>query len=161
MIVDVDCTLAGSKQLCAKYGVSGYPTLKFFGPNLAPEGESFEGGRDFAAMSTFVKAKSKKPCAPDTLENCDPKDKAYLAEIQDFSAEQIQEELDRYEKELDNLNAAHTELNSLFTKQRDQAMATMQKAKDAKKKMDGLRGIVGYKLALLRAKASTPKIDEL
>jgi len=31
LIGDVDCTEAG-KELCERYGVKGYPTLKYFNP---------------------------------------------------------------------------------------------------------------------------------
>jgi protein disulfide-isomerase-like protein len=41
-IAKVDCD--DHKELCSKYGVSGYPTLKFF-PKDNKEGEAYNGGR--------------------------------------------------------------------------------------------------------------------
>merc|ERR1712118_371278 len=43
IIGDVDCTAAG-KPLCEKYGVRGYPTIKYFNPP-DEEGEDYKGGR--------------------------------------------------------------------------------------------------------------------
>lgn len=80
VIVDVDCTTDDAKDLCSKYGVQGYPTLKYFSPTTSKEGDTYEDGRDLKSMNKFVKRTSKLPCAPDTGENCDKKDTAYLEE---------------------------------------------------------------------------------
>ena len=45
VIADVDCTADGNDALCQKYGVTGYPTLKYFTPPDT-EGEVYEGGRE-------------------------------------------------------------------------------------------------------------------
>merc|ERR1719401_2129045 len=60
-------------------------------------------------MAKFVKKKAKKPCDPETLENCDKKDKAFLEEIKDLDAAKLLEEREKIEKELDGLAAEHKE----------------------------------------------------
>ncbi|XP_047342218.1 probable protein disulfide-isomerase A6 [Impatiens glandulifera] len=45
------------KDLAEKYGVSGYPTLKFF-PKGNKGGEDYDGGRDLADFVTFINEKS-------------------------------------------------------------------------------------------------------
>lgn len=40
-----------------RYGVSGYPTLKFF-PRSNKAGEDYEGGRDLDDFVTFINEKS-------------------------------------------------------------------------------------------------------
>ncbi|XP_042516075.1 protein disulfide-isomerase like 2-1-like [Macadamia integrifolia] len=45
------------KDLAEKYGVSGYPTLKFF-PKSNKAGEDYDGGRDLDDFVTFINEKS-------------------------------------------------------------------------------------------------------
>merc|ERR1712183_1200599 len=52
IIGDVDCTAAG-KPLCDKYGVRGYPTIKYFNPP-DEEGEDYKGGRSLAELQTYI-----------------------------------------------------------------------------------------------------------
>ena len=56
LVADVDCTEAG-KDLCEKYEVKGYPTIKTFYKGGDPMGEVYEGSRSLDALrahaSTF------------------------------------------------------------------------------------------------------------
>ena len=112
VIVDVDCTTDDAKDLCSKYGVQGYPTLKYFSPTTSAEGDTYEDGRDLKALNKFVKRASKLPCVPETKENCDKKDMAYIEEIKDMAAEKIKEEREKMQKEC--LFFKHFELSSTF-----------------------------------------------
>lgn len=42
IIGDVDCTT--EKSLAEEYGVSGYPTIKYFTAETDPKGDSYSGG---------------------------------------------------------------------------------------------------------------------
>jgi len=68
VIADVDCT-AGGKPLCDKYGVRGYPTIKYFNPP-DEEGEDYKGGRDLPALKKFVENELGPGCSVDSKENC-------------------------------------------------------------------------------------------
>merc|ERR1719271_191525 len=68
VIADVDCTAAG-KPLCDKYGVRGYPTIKYFNPP-DEDGEDYKGGRDLPALKKFVETELGPGCSVDTKENC-------------------------------------------------------------------------------------------
>ncbi|EOD11964.1 hypothetical protein EMIHUDRAFT_257283, partial [Emiliania huxleyi CCMP1516] len=52
LIADVDCT-TGGKPLCEKYGVRGYPTIKYFNPP-DEEGEDYKGGRSLDELKKFA-----------------------------------------------------------------------------------------------------------
>ena len=52
MLGAVDCTAAPNKEVCAKYGVKGYPTLVYLSYGAMPH--KYAGGRDQAA---FVKVR--------------------------------------------------------------------------------------------------------
>ncbi|KAL5504106.1 hypothetical protein ACEPAH_8179 [Sanghuangporus vaninii] len=56
VIAKVDADGVG-KPLGQKYGVTGFPTLKWFGPD-GGEPEKYEGARDLEALATFVTSKS-------------------------------------------------------------------------------------------------------
>eukprot|EP00230_Micromonas_polaris_P009611 CAMPEP_0117634524 /NCGR_PEP_ID=MMETSP0802-20121206/5737_1 /TAXON_ID=38833 /ORGANISM="Micromonas sp., Strain CCMP2099" /LENGTH=73 /DNA_ID=CAMNT_0005439191 /DNA_START=689 /DNA_END=907 /DNA_ORIENTATION=+ len=53
VIADVDCTI--EKDLCQKYGVQGYPTIKYFTGATAATGDAYNGGRDYDALSAWAK----------------------------------------------------------------------------------------------------------
>merc|ERR1712203_297678 len=150
----------GAKALCETQGVQGYPTIKTFSP-ANPDGESYEGGREYKELVKFTKQSSKKPCNPATLENCNKKDKAYLEEIKDMDAAKLQEQLDTFEKELNELREKEKEERALFETQKEVAMATMGRADDAKKKLGKVQGKVGYKLLILKEKTETDGKTEL
>jgi len=154
VIVDVDCTTDDAKDLCSKYGVQGYPTLKYFSPTTSKEGDTYEDGRDLKSMNKFVKRTSKLPCAPDTGENCDKKDTAYLEEIKEMSADSMKEEKNKMQKELEDLETEHKAASDLFEKQKEEAMATMKKSEDLKKSLSKLRDKTAYKIAILKAKTT-------
>jgi len=156
----VDCTDDKAKNLCETYGVSGYPTLKYFGPATSELGDAYEDGREYKDLEKFVKKKSKKPCAPDTLENCDKKDKKYIEEIKDFDQAKLKELKETMDKDISGLTAQHKEKNDLFEKQKEEAMATMKEAEELKKKLGKLSNKNGYKLFILKAKMGGAK-DEL
>jgi len=150
-----------AKKVCEKYGVEGYPTLKYFGPGLASDGEKYEDARDYNAMVKFVKTKSKKPCDPATLENCDKKDKAYLEEIKDFDEAKLKEVKEQMEKEMNELAAEQKEASALFDKQKEEAMATMKTADELKAKLSKLQSKGGYKLLILKQKTTEAAKTEL
>jgi hypothetical protein len=79
IVADVDCTAAG-KPLCDKYGVRGYPTIKYFNPP-DEDGEDYKGGRDLPALKKFIETELGPGCSVDTKENCSP---AQLTELQSF-----------------------------------------------------------------------------
>ncbi|KAI0659960.1 protein disulfide isomerase [Cubamyces menziesii] len=56
IIAKVDADGAG-KPLGQKYGVTGFPTLKWFGPD-GGEPEKYDGGRDLDALANFITTKS-------------------------------------------------------------------------------------------------------
>lgn len=56
-ILAVDCT--EHSLLCTKYGVNGYPTIRYF-PTSTSEGEDYQGGRDLSEMLAFVNSKAGK-----------------------------------------------------------------------------------------------------
>jgi len=160
MIADVDCTTDEAKSLCETYGVQGYPTIKYFAPGVSELGENYEESREYKDLVKFVKKKSKKPCAPDTEENCDKKDKAFLEEIKDLDAAKLAEMKGGFDKEIADLTAQHKEASDLFEKQKDEAIATQKRADELKKKLSKLTGKVGYKQLILKAKIGKGK-DEL
>jgi len=57
IIAKVDADGKG-KDAAMKYGVSSFPTLRWFNPNSADDSELFEGGRELDTLAGFVTAKS-------------------------------------------------------------------------------------------------------
>ena len=53
LIGDVDCTK--EQDLCQKYGVQGYPTIKYFTGATSSQGDAYNGGRDYDTLSKWAK----------------------------------------------------------------------------------------------------------
>jgi len=160
LIADVDCTQDSGKELCQTYGVQGYPTIKYFNPTTPTDGETYEEGRDFKSLSSFVEEKSKKPCDPDTLVNCDKKDTAFIEEIKGYDDAKLKEEREALEKKMGDLSSEQKAAADLFEEQKDVAIATMKRAEDLKTQLSKLQKKEGYKLFILKAKTE-PKKEEL
>ena len=52
VIGDVDCTV--EEELCGKYGVEGYPTIKYFTGATDPLGDSYDGGREYDDLKALA-----------------------------------------------------------------------------------------------------------
>jgi len=159
LIADVDCTVDDAKKLCEKYGVSGYPTIKYFSKDTSDEGEKYEGPREYNKLKKFVKDNSKDPCVVSTLEHCSKKEKTFIEEFSQWDAAKVTEEADSYQKQIEDATSKHKELSDLFEKQKEVAIATMKEAEEAQKEKDKLSKKLKWKVNLLSQKAE--KKEEL
>lgn len=92
-IVDVDCTSDKSKDLCSKYGVRGYPTIKYFTDSTDPMGDAYEGGRTFDDMKKFADENLGPSCGPDNLDLCDDEAKAEIAKYQAMDIDDLKAQI--------------------------------------------------------------------
>lgn len=81
VIADVDCTKDDSKDLCSKYGVRGYPTIKYFTDSTDAMGDKYEGGRDFDSLKAFADENLGPSCSYNNLDLCDDKQKAEIEAV--------------------------------------------------------------------------------
>jgi len=151
-VIDVDCTVDDAKKLCEDYGVSGYPTIKYFKKGGDPKGTSYEGGREYNDLKKFMTKNSKKPCDPVSEENCNKKDKKYLESIKDLDAAAVAAEHQKLDAEITEKRVKKEEEEALFEKQKDEAIATQKRAEELKKELSKLDDKHGYKIAILAAK---------
>ena len=94
-IAEIDCTV--DKELCSKEGVSGYPTLKYF-TSASEESQTYQSGRDFESLKKFVQDTLETRCEVDNQENCDEREKKFIAKMQAKDGEAVKKELARLEK---------------------------------------------------------------
>merc|ERR1712046_257168 len=96
LIADVDCTV--EQDLCGTYGVSGYPTIKYFKAEKGFETEDYNGGRDASALEKFVVDNLSLPCSADNQEKCSEKQKEYIKKMSSKSEADLKKELERLNK---------------------------------------------------------------
>ena len=98
IIADVDCTV--EKDLCSKYGVRGYPTIKSFTGN--PDGDAYEGGRDFDALKKFADESLGPSCSNDNIDLCDDDQKKILDKYNAMSAGERKKLVDEANKAVED-----------------------------------------------------------
>ena len=98
IIADVDCTV--EKDLCSKYGVRGYPTIKTFTGN--PDGDAYEGGRDYAALKKFADESLGPSCSNDNIDLCDDDQKKILDKYNAMSAGERKKLVDEANKAVED-----------------------------------------------------------
>jgi len=93
-IVDVDCTSDKSKDLCSKYGVRGYPTIKYFTDSTDELGDPYEGGRSYDDLKKFADESLGPSCSPNNLDLCDKDQVAEIEKYQAMPQAELQEKVD-------------------------------------------------------------------
>merc|ERR1719453_1152232 len=122
VIVDVDCTKDDSKDLCSKYGVRGYPTIKYFTGSTDPMGDKYEGGRTFADLKKFADENLGPSCGRDNMDLCNDEQKANIEKFQAMDTADLQAAVDAktdaqaaaekyFKDELAKLQARYEELS--------------------------------------------------
>mmetsp|Transcript_14416 Transcript_14416/g.16145 ORF Transcript_14416/g.16145 Transcript_14416/m.16145 type:complete len:451 (+) Transcript_14416:102-1454(+) len=88
-IFEVDCTDdVGGDDLCEDMGVEGFPTVLWGNP-AAPE--KYEGDRDYATMTAFVKEFVTQPvCSLANLDSCSEEKKKVLELVSGYDDDKLQ-----------------------------------------------------------------------
>merc|ERR1719353_2278389 len=128
VIADVDCTAAG-KPLCDKYGVRGYPTIKFFNPP-DEEGEDYKGGRDLAALKKFVETELGPGCSADTKENCSAEQLKDLEKYMSMDATERETQLTSLKDALKKAEDDHNDLLKNLQEQFKTSQDALEKLKE-------------------------------
>jgi len=128
IVADVDCTAAG-KPLCDKYGVRGYPTIKFFNPP-DEEGEDYKGGRDLPALKKFVETELGPGCSVDTKENCSAEQLAELDKYTSMDAAEREAKLSDLKAALKKAEDDHNELLKGLQEQFKTSQDALEKLKE-------------------------------
>jgi len=121
VIADVDCTKPESEDTCSKYGVRGYPTIKYFTGSTDPMGDDYEGGRSFEDLKAFADENLGPSCGPANMDLCDDEKKAEIEKVMAMSDDDleaaIKEKTDaiaaaekKFEEELEKLQASYEAL---------------------------------------------------
>uniref|UniRef100_A0A7S3ASC4 Thioredoxin domain-containing protein n=1 Tax=Haptolina ericina TaxID=156174 RepID=A0A7S3ASC4_9EUKA len=154
IIADVDCTAEG-EPLCSRFGVEGFPTIKYFNPP-DDEGEDYEGGRDEDALVEFAKTKLGPGCSLSTLEHCSEDEKKSLEEVMAMSPEAREAELEEIQSQLKAKEEAHEALLKSLQSQYDASNTELEKEKTTLKPRIKL-----LKKAGAKSKAPEPTKEEL
>jgi len=107
-IARVDCDDEENMEICSRYDIAGYPTLKYFlsGDN---EGEDYENARDLPSLTSFVSEELLAPsCSIGNESKCDDEQIALLTEYAKLSAEEVDKKMMEY-KDLEEKATADLE----------------------------------------------------
>jgi hypothetical protein len=79
------------------FEVKGFPTIKYF-LDGDEKGKSYEGGRDFDALKSFVEVNLEVKCNPSTLAECSEKEQGYIKKMKALPLDDIKKQAARLEK---------------------------------------------------------------
>jgi len=101
LVADVDCTAEG-KDLCEKFEVRGYPTIKY---GDVGDLKDYNGGRSLEDLKKFAEESLGPTCGPgENLEHCDaetkPKMEAYAKMSAGKLEGKIRNTIKQYEAEM-------------------------------------------------------------
>jgi len=127
LIADVDCTV--EKGLCSKYGVKGFPTIKYF-TDGDMEGEAYEGGRTFNDLKSFADENLGPSCNSDNKDLCDADALKELEEMEALGKEEVEKRVKQHQDAIkDAEKTFETELKKLqetyekISKDKDETIA--------------------------------------
>jgi len=92
VVADADCTV--ESELCSKFDVKGYPTIKYF-KDGSKEGEAYNGGRDFDSLKKFVQESLEVQCDVNAPDQCDEKETKYITTMKAKGAADVDKQLTR------------------------------------------------------------------
>jgi protein disulfide-isomerase A6 len=95
LIGDADCT-AAAEELCTKFEVKGYPTIKYF-KDGDTNGVDYQGGRDYDSMKKFVEENLEVPCKTQDTAKCSEKERKYIDKMEVKSSEDRKKQINRLE----------------------------------------------------------------
>lgn len=141
LIADVDCTNEDNTELCKKYGVTGYPTLKSFVSGGDSAGEAYEGGRDFESLKKHATENLSPVCSDSNYDLCAADEKALLDKYRSMRWPARKKLIQDAEDEQARLEAEYDAKSKAV-------QDDMQAAEEAKK--EKVRAIETQELRLLR-----------
>ena len=108
LIGDVDCTAKGNDDLCKKYDVTGYPTLRYFpaGSRKDSKGDVYEGERTMVEMKKFAKTLGPQ-CSALNLKLCNAEQKEALAPLMAMPVDELQAQIARTQSQIDEAQTEH------------------------------------------------------
>merc|ERR1712056_102874 len=78
---------AAGQPLCEKFGVKGYPTIKYGDPT---DLQDYQGGRDLEDLKKFAEENLGPSCGPKNLELCSAEVKAKLETFMTMSVGKLE-----------------------------------------------------------------------
>lgn len=155
-IIDVDCTKDESKSLCSKFGVKGYPTVKYFTDSTDAMGADYKGGRTFEDLKKFADENLGPSCSPDNMELCDEEQTEAIKKYMAMDIEELKAELKKAD---DAVEAAETTFKEEVEKLQAKYQ-TLMTEKDAALEAASTPDLK-YMRAVVNSAAKGAKHDEL
>jgi hypothetical protein len=153
LIGDVDCTdhrSGGGKELCTRFGIESFPTLKYGHPS---DLEDYDGERDYADLAAFAETKLIPLCSVERVDLCEDERKGVIQRYLDMSMDDLEQLIEREEGVLEVAEET-------FSREVEELTKRYEAAEIVRKKTiaDVVNGDLGLmrSIMLVKEKATTP-----
>ena len=143
-IVEVDCTV--DVEVCKKYAVSGYPTLKY---GVPPSLELYQGGRTEEDLTEFATGLA---CSIADQTQCPETDRQKIAKILQSTPEEVAVQVQDFDNQL-------AKVTQEFEEGVQQLQATFEQLKSSKESIESLIKDAGYRYMLQYIATKVEKVE--
>lgn len=160
VIGKVDCIATQNKDMCKRFGVKRFPTLKYFSEDTGARGSFYTGAKEQWKYKEFLETKYHKTCSMVNLELCPEKMQRELKQYTDMTPEERSTQMAALLEERTALDTKFNDDIAEIQKRYDELVTAKKEAVDAlEQRISPLRRVVRGLQMIEREKKEQAEVE--